>query len=159
MSTINATLRIALDVLEEFTAAEIPLVSQPSVLHNQANLSKSLNASSTPAGTKVYAQQLTGTQNLDLTSLTDTIGNALDCSGLKLQALLIKNLSTTDPLTISDGAANPYSINGTHDVDVPIGCTFGFEFGEQLADVAAGALAIDITPAAGQSFQLVMVFG
>lgn len=159
MSTINAAFRQQLTVQEAFSADELPTAQDPSVNHNQANRSKTLSASTTPAGTEVYARELTGSQNLDLTALTDTLGNALDCSGLKLQAILLNNPSTTDAVVISDGAADPYSINGGSDITVPVGGAFSMDFNDELADVAAGAKAIDITPGAGESFKLVMVFG
>lgn len=158
MSTINAALRLSLDVLESFSASELPTAASPSVKHNQANLAQTLNASSTPAGTKLYAKKLTGTQTLDLTALTDTLGAALDCTGLKLQAILLENLSTTNTVVISD-PANPYSLNATAAITVPAGATLGMYFNDKLADVAAGAKGITFTATAGQTYNLLMVFG
>lgn len=159
MSTLNAAMRLTLDVLETFSADEYPLAAAPAMKINAANLSQTLNATSSPAATKMYAAELTGSQSLDLTALTDRTGAALDCSGLKLQALLVKNLSTTDAVVIADGASTPYSLNATADLTVPVGGTLGAYFADQLADVAAGAKDIDITAGVGEDYQVVMLLG
>jgi hypothetical protein len=78
---------------------------------------------------------------------------------LKLQAILLENLSTTDAVTISDGSSNAYSINGTNDKVVPIGGTYGEYFADALDDVATGAKAVDITPGTSEEFYLVLLFG
>jgi len=158
--TINVSVNAGVTVNEQYDATSSPGTGQVTLSFNEFNQNETLNSSSTPPATKFIAEKYTGTQNLDFTALARTaLGDTVDASGLKLQLLLLVNLSTTDDVTISDAAANPYSINGTDDVVVPVGGYLLMQFNDQLDDVAAGALGMDITPGAGESFQLVLVFG
>jgi len=159
MSTLTANMQFSLSVNEVFSAAECPSAGDRTLVHNQFNELVSFSASSTPPISQVFAKQYTGTQNLDLTALVKDIGGTIDCTGLKVQAILLNNLSTTDELIVSDGGANPYSLNGGDDKEVPPGGRWQEYFADQLADVDATHLAIDITPAAGEQFQIIMIFG
>ena len=162
MSTVAVTLKTQLTVVETFTAAELTTLPAAARIlsNNDFDMLTSLSASSTPAATKWHGKAYTGTQNLDLTSLTNEIGGAVTLSGLKVHAIMCNNLSTTDPLTISDAAANPYSLNGTSDIDIPaLGRLLMYFGADELADVSGSALGIDITPATGESFELILVAG
>jgi len=152
---VNVNLNLLATILETLS---LDSAAEAQVSHNSFNITKTLNASSTPAATKVYAEECTGTENLDLTALDGTTG-AVDATGLKLQVLLVNNLSDSDDLEITDGTSDPYSLNDTDGIQVPPGASMLWYFADQLADVASGAKAIDFTPAAGESYQVLMVFG
>lgn len=156
-TTIQARLSMAAGVI--VTRDDIESLGEFSTNHSQFDHSATLNSSSTPPVTKKYADRLTGTNNLDFTALADPELGTLDMSGLKLQILSVYNRSTTDAMTLSDGAANAYSINGTADIDIPVGGRALLFFNDGLADVAAGAKAFDVECAVGESCDIMLVFG
>jgi len=159
MPNINVTQQFGLTVVETATAAEVPSASDRTIIHDQYNSRKTLTADTTPPGTLHYSSEGTGTVTLDLTALVDTVFGTKDASGLKLQSLLLNNLSTTDNVDIGDALANPYAINAGNDIRVPPGGKLETYYADQLADVAAGAKGITITAAVGEDWQLQLVFG
>jgi hypothetical protein len=159
MPTINATQQFGLTVVETGTAAEVPSAGDRTINHNQFNSRVRLNASSTPPGTMTYAAEGTGTVTLDLTALVCSVFGTKDATGLKLQSLLLNNLSTTDNVDIGDAGANPYVINNGNNIRVPPGGKLETYYADQLADVAAGAKGITITAGVAEDWQLVLVFG
>jgi len=160
MSAITVTCTQYLTVVEEFTAAEMPSGGDRSLTHDVFNNHETRTSSSTPPVSKVYAKKLTGSQNLDFTALVPDVGDTIDATGLKLQYVMINNLSTANNVDWADGGANPYSINNTNPIRVPPGARLGpIYFADQLADVAAGAKAVAITAGAGQDYEVILVFG
>lgn len=159
MSTVTAAVQLIASASELFSAAELPSAAGDTIRHNGFNTRTLLNATSTPPVSEVYAEQLTGPQSLDLTALVRTVRPNLNATGLKLGVLMVNNLSTTDDVVISDPVSNPYSINDGDDITIPPSSKALLLFSEQLADVAAGAKAVTITAAAGEDFQLLMLFG
>lgn len=156
--TITATVAGQLTVV--VTRDDIESAGAESVSYHSAfNIADTLTASTTPPVTKKFSDELTATLNLDLAAYTDPELGADDATGLKVQAIRVNNLSTTNILTISDGAANPYQLNGGADIVVPIGGWVEMYFNDQLADVAAGAKTIDFTPTAGQGYQVMIIMG
>lgn len=155
--TVVAT--VGMDLTLQVTRTDVESMGSADSLHTAFNTRRVLNSSSTPPVTKSYTAQLTATANLDFTALVDDQLSTQDMSGLKLQSIMVNNLSTANTLTISDGAANPYTINNNLDIQIPIGGSIHMFFNDQLADVAAGAKMLDIVPTAGQAYQVVMVFG
>lgn len=84
------------------------------VQHNQFNTNLSLDGDSTPAVSKVaaFVQALTaGGATVDLTSLTGTNGASVNGTGLKVQALKVKNLGDA-PLVIIPKATTGYALFG-----------------------------------------------
>ncbi len=156
---IQVTCQMGLTVVQEWTAAELPSGGDRSLTHNQFNNTRKLNIASTPPATKVYAKKLTGSQALDFTALTPDIGAVIDATGLKLQCLLLNNLSTSNTVDWADGGANPYSINTTDPILVQPGSALQLYFNDKLADVGGGAKAVAITATGGQSYELILVFG
>lgn len=159
MSTIQVTCTMNLTVVQEFTAAEMPSGGDRSLTHNQFNNTRTLNVSSTPPATEVYAKLLTGSQALDFTALVPDVGATIDATGLKLQCLTINNLSTANTVDWADGGANPYSINNTNPIRIEPGASHEMYYNDKLADVAAGVKAVAITATAGQTYELILVFG
>ena len=156
-SVINATMGFKCTVVETFDEDDFPAGSDRSVTLSAFNATKTLNADSTPPGTMVYAKKLSGNQNLDFTALVKDLGGTIDCSGLKLQGILLNNLSSANAVTWADGGANPYSVNGGANKVVPAGGKWQEFFNDKLDDVAAGAKAVAIT--ATDSYELILVFG
>lgn len=166
MSTIEATLRNYLSFQEKFTAAEMPASRNRSITNDQFNQTKTLKASTTPAATKGWAGEKTGTQTLDLTALTRTVCPTVDASGLKLQAMQIVNLSTTATLSIAKGASNGYAINGASgNYVIPPSGSLLVYFAGGLGAVGPTAKTIDctVTPAGSgtevQDFTVSLIFG
>jgi len=158
-TTINASLAAQLTLL--VTRDDVDSAGSLDTVHSAFNQAQTLNADSTPPVTKKYAAELTGTQTLDLTAAADPELGTLDMSGLKLQAMLVVNLSTTDNLVVEDGAANPYQVNAGDTIVIEEGGeNFALMyFGGKLADVAAGAKNLKFTAAPGESYQVILVFG
>lgn len=160
MSTISATQRFSLSVAETFTEDEMPAAGSRTVINNQFNSTKKLNATSTPPGTKAWAAKFTGDQSIDLTALTRSVGPTVDASGLKLQMLLLNNLSESATLTIVEGAANGYAINGASGAYLlPPEAKIQSYFADALAEIDGTHKTLDITITAGQQYEIQLVFG
>ena len=158
--TISATQRFSLSAVETFTVDEMPAAGNRTVTNNQFNSTVRLNAGSAPAATKAWSGKLAGNQTLDLTALARTVGETVDATGLKLQMLLLNNLSESASLMIAEGASNGYAINGASGVYiVPPGAKLQTYYADSLADVAAGVKTLDITITAGEQFEVQLVFG
>ena len=166
MSTISATQRFGLSVMEAFSEAELPAAKNRTLVDDQFGSSVKLDADTTPPATKAWSAKLTSTQTLDLTALTRSVGATVNATGLRLQMLLLNNLSATATLMIDKGASNGYPINGAAEgLVVPPSGLAQLYFADGLADVAAGAKTLDltVTPAGSgtevEDFEIQLVFG
>ena len=105
--TANLT---AVETLEDNVPAAA--ATKRRVTHDQFDTTSQLNAATTPPVTKVAAfqQALTaGAATVDLTSLTGTNGASVDGTGLRVQAMKLRNPSTNSGnITVAQGAANGY---------------------------------------------------
>lgn len=137
------------------------------ITHNGLNQSVTMNSGSTPPATLVSAYEKAmsaGTATIDLTALPQSgglAGSTASATGLKLQALLVKNKSTnTGAITITKGGSNGYQLAGaTFTIVLKPGQWFLF-FGNDLADdVGSGAKNIDISGTGSEVLQIVGVFG
>lgn len=128
--------------------------------------SLTLNATSTPAVTKVSAASYTlssGAATIDLTSLSG-VGGTVDATGLKLQGMLFKNRAGNAPITITAGASNGYLLFGTSGSVVLSAhasrdgqlCILN---PEGLPDVSGTAKTIDVAGTGSQVFDAVFLFG
>lgn len=156
---VNVNIAMRQTIVSTWEAADLPSAGQQSMTHSQFDTSVNLHVSSDVPVTKKYADELTGNQSLDLTALADPEWGTIDGTGLKVQGILVNNLSASATLTISDGGANPYSLNATANLVVKPGASLQMYFADQLADIAAGAKAIDFAITAGQSYQVSIVMG
>jgi len=166
MSTISATQRFGLSVMETFTEAELPAAKNRTIVDDQFGSSVKLDAASTPPATKAWSAKGTSTQTIDLTVLDRSVGPSINASGLRLQMLLLNNLSATASLMIDKGASNGYPINGSSEgLVVPPSGSAQLYFADGLADVASGAKTLDVTvtPAGSgvevEDFEIQLVFG
>ncbi|MHC4176232.1 MAG: hypothetical protein ACYSWU_01925 [Planctomycetota bacterium] len=158
--TLTANLAARLGLVRSLDATEVPSAGAHTTTHNEFDFTKLLNASSTPAGTKSFVNEFTGTQTgLDLTALTDPELGTVDGTDLEVQAILVNNLSATETLTISDNAATPYSLNATANLVVPPGGTLFLYFANGLVDIDATHKLLDFTITAAHSFELGIIMG
>lgn len=142
---LTANHRALCEVIETLSLG-LDVASNPSITHQISGISGVLNASSTPPGSQVFSDRRTltaGADTLDLTALTNSIGAALDLTGLKVQLLLIKGATTnTGDIVVATGASNGYpGITGT----VPDGGYMLLFGNDGYADVAAADAEIDIS--------------
>jgi hypothetical protein len=142
-----------------YSAAELPAASNRTFGFNGFNTNVSLDGTTTPPITKYWGKKLAGNQSLDLTALVPDLGTTINGTGLKVQAIRINNLSATNSVTVSNAVANPYSLNAGNPLVVPAGGTLVLLFNDKLADVAAGAKAIEIAATAGQDYQIELWLG
>lgn len=160
----TATAQVKLQFFETTTVNEL-LVSGD-LIHKFDELVK-LTATSTPAVTKVYAQQRalsTGTLTLDLTALTDGSGAAMDLTGLKVQFVAVANkpvsgAANTDTLNVKFGATNGYNIFGdaASEATLAIGGWCIFYNPEGTPDVGASAKTIDFSGSDADADFIVMI--
>lgn len=155
-------------LLQQLTVTEtldtgVDAVESPVVVHNAFNVSQTLNASSTVPATKVAsdtAALVAGAKTIDLTALPGVGGGTVDGTGLKLQAVLIKNPAGNGTLTVTKGASNGYALWGsTYSVQVPPGGSVLAYFADQLADVSGSAKNIDVAGTGTQSFSYSFLLG
>lgn len=158
--TVTVSASVSLQHTINTTITDTPIEgANRQLTFTDGNWSETRKSDSDVPVTKRYVNTHTGTVNFDLTSLTDPDVGSVDMSGLKVQNLYVFNRSTTDALTISDGAANAYQLNGGNDLVVPAGGRVALDFNEKLADVGAADKAFDVTPAAGEKFDIVILAG
>ena len=160
MTTVNTTQNFDLTATETFTEAEMPALANRQFQYKEFSANKSLNAATTPAATKVYAEKLSGSQTLDLTALTRSIGAVVNATALRLQQIQISNLSTSATIVIAKGATNGYAFNGAagDKAILPSG-HYAEYFHDGLTDIDATHKTLDITGTTGQYYNVVMIFG
>lgn len=146
-------------------------VANEDAIFEIAGLSGSLSPGTTIPATKVYKNQaslVAAARTIDLTALVNDNLPNIDASGLKLQAFIFKNNSTTGSLTIADGASNSYELFGdaSGQVTLPAGTGTNLPFvmiyaPEGLDDVAAGDAEIDLTSSGDDtlSYDVELLFG
>lgn len=119
------------------------------------------------AGTAAVATTQTGGANgsrtIDLSSLTDLAGSALDLTGLKVQLILISsNSANTAGIAFTDGATNGYNIWGdsSGSVTVQKGGVQYFYGADNLDDVGSSDKTIDVTSTdVDATYQIMIVAG
>lgn len=134
------------------------------VLYDQFNVDKVLDADSTPAITKGFADTLTlstGTLTLDLTSLADGDFATKTFNGLKLVTLHVKNPSTNaNDITLAEGASNGYPLFGAGwTITLRPGEAFSWESAGDAPAVGSGDKEIDISGTGSQEVQISMTAG
>ena len=132
---------------------------------NGMNETISRTGSSTPAVTKSAAFRVTmsgGAATINLAALSGLNGATIDLTGLKLQAIKFRNLSTNaNDITIVPGAANGYNIFGAADGKVVLspGQSILMSLQDQGQDVASGDRTIDISGTGSQVLEVTLVAG
>lgn len=147
------TARIAGDFLtaDETLTLGLDLATDPTFPHKFGNTKLTLNASSTPAVSKVFSDTVSlssGTVTLDLTSLAGPNSTTIDGTGLKVQAIEIANPSTnTAAVVVAPASSNGYNLagDGSEQITVADGGRVGMYMPEGSPDIGASAKDIDIT--------------
>jgi len=125
-----------------------------------------ITAGSAVPATKAFSDTralAAGADALDLTALPDRDGKTQDLSGLKPQLVKIKAAGTnTAAIVFKPAAADGYNLFGDADgqVTVPPGCEALFYWNDKLADVGAGAKAVEAASAdADAGYSIIIVAG
>jgi hypothetical protein len=121
-----------------------------------------LNGSSTPpismASYQIYALS-GGAATIDLTALLGVNDVAQDATGLKVQTLILENVSD-NAITISPGSSNPYPLFGSgNDLVVPPGAVMQFFWNDELADVSGTVCEIDLSGAGTDTIRIGLCLG
>ncbi|MCF8218782.1 MAG: hypothetical protein K9J21_07345 [Bacteroidales bacterium] len=136
-----------LTVQERLTTGAIDQTVKHSDFNEVVNFSPSSDTVTSDVDT-VYSAQLTSGSTIDLTSLTNTLGNSMDLTGQRIMAVKFKNLSETgtDVINITQGATNPYPLFGsTFSLDLESKQSILYKCDTMLTDVDASNLGIDYT--------------
>lgn len=112
-NTVSANLETKLTVGETIDLSESNVSGNPEVTHVISGAAVTLNASSTPAATKVSSGTLTlssGSATIDLTAAPNPIAT-VDFTGLKINAFkFAADSNNTEPITIEGHATNGYDL-------------------------------------------------
>lgn len=139
-----------------------------SVNDDSINLKVELNAelrsNTTPDAELVYKKTLAltaGALTIDLTALTNTLGETIATTGKKVRAIAIVPTSTnTGALTFTEGSSNGYELGGnTWKYALTAGQYFMVYCDADTPDVAAGAKTIDVTGTGTETFDILIIFG
>ncbi len=163
----SASLAMSLTVTEEIANNTDSLsATARSVTHNAFNVSETLPRSASPAvpftSTAFFKKALSsGAATIDLTSLTGTNGKTVDLTGLKVQAILLRNPSTNaNPITVGEGATNGYELAGNAwSVQLKPGMSCMIYAAEQAPDVGSSAKTIDLAGTGSQALDVGIVAG
>lgn len=135
----------------------------PRVNHSALDLSGTLNASSTPPAAKIVADVgnlVAGAKTIDLTALTGTGGATVSFSGLKLQILRFKNNSATNTMTIGEGAATGYELQGNAwSVVLNPGDEIMIKKNDTAPDVSGSLKHIDIAGTGTDEYEITLIAG
>ena len=114
--TFTASVELKTSVQQTFDTAAGPAAGTPKVTHANWDFKHSLSASSTPPFSKHAVEQkalAAGVGTIDLSATFGFNGEAVDGTGLKVQAMKLRNPSTNaNNITITPGAANGYDFCG-----------------------------------------------
>lgn len=147
---VSAAINLALQATEDIDLG-LDNVDNPTVVHQVAGGSKTLNASSTPAATKAWSDQRQlsgGSDSIDLTALANGNLANIDFTGLKVQVIkIVAAEANTAAITIADGATNGYHVfgDGSGQINLVAGGQALIYVPEGLPDVGASAKTIDVT--------------
>ncbi len=137
--------------------------SNRKVVTNGLNISKTLNAGSTPPGTMLSAFQKTlvsGGGQIDLRTLPGTTGTQ-DGNGLKLQACILYNPTTNaNTITVAVGTSNGYTFAGAAcSVTLSPGDTIALFRNDTAPDVDGTHKLLDIAGTGSQVLDVELVLG
>jgi len=141
------TLNSNLTVSEQLTQGALDENVKHKLLNETVNFRPTSDTSNTDVD-NVYSATLSSGTTIDLTSLTNTLGNSLDLTGERIVAIKLKNMSSTgsDVINITQGATNPYPLLGsTYSFDLAARQSMLYKADTMLTDVDASNLNIDYT--------------
>lgn len=134
-------------------------------IRHKLSASRTLNATSTPPGTKVVSGEIAmtaGAATLDLRAIAGANGASQDLNGLKVQEIILESKAgNANPITIVGGAANGYLVFGTAGkvTLAAAGDAAHLLFNDSLPDVDATHKTLDISGTGTQTLQYIIVAG
>lgn len=134
-----------LTVQERLTTGAIDQVVKHTALDEVVTFSPSSDTVTSDVD-NVYSAELTSGTTIDLTALTNTLGETLDLTGERIMAVKFKNSATTgaDVVNITQGAIDPYPLWGaTYSIDLAKNQSVLYKCDTALVDVDASNLNID----------------
>lgn len=155
-------------VLIEKPALSLSQAPDPVITHRPSDPQKTIdgNTAGNPI-TKVYSEDIllsSNPINRDLEALTDSLGDALDVTGLKLQFAYFRTPSSNHAanfVTIKAATVDGFALFGASGlVILPPGAYLMLSSPEGTADVATGNAHIEfVTTTATNRIKVVLVFG
>jgi hypothetical protein len=149
-------------VATETLSTNVPAAKNPVIRHDQFDLSVTLKSTPAPPVTKTSAKTYAlvgGALTIDLTALSGTSNEAVDGTGLKVQAIKIKNTGT-NAMTFVQGAANDYELVGaTFSFTLLAGQHAMFYLNDAAPDVGATDSDIDVSGTGTETFEMILVMG
>jgi hypothetical protein len=138
--------------------------TRPTITHDGFNVSGiNRNAASSIPVTKASYQTyplVAGAKTLDLTALEGVENVLQDCSGLKLQSMIITNPLGNSVMTVGEGAVNGYALFGAgNSVAIKPGMTIAFDAPETLDAVSGTDKTIDIAGILVETIDIGMILG
>lgn len=150
----------------ETVTANIGASASDAVLNHNLSLNQTIpNGTTLPAtiGASFTQALASSTATISLLALPKANGATSDCSGLKMQALMIKNPTGNGTLTYAHStstAASAYAFLGTAGAfTLPAGATLLWQSPESAPDVTTSATNIAITGTGSQTFHVAIVAG
>jgi hypothetical protein len=159
LGTVSARVQILFNLATAYTALESPGTGGATINRAAFNKSLTLGALSVPPAAAVYGEELTSSQTLDLTALVRSLEAVLDATGLKLQAILINNISLANSVVLADAGANTYLVNAGEPLTIPADSVLALAFNDTLADVDTTHKVLTFTATSGQKYQVALVLG
>lgn len=146
-SVKSTTLTSNLTVSEQLTSGGLDQNVRHKVLNEVVNYRPTTDTVTSDVD-NLYSASLTTSGTIDLTSVTNTLGNTLDLTGERVVAVKFKNIATTgnDAINVTQGATNPYPLFGsTFSLDLQPRQSILYKADTMLTDVDASNLGIDYT--------------
>jgi|GEM_PF-2918144 len=146
-SVSSTSLVSQLTVSEELSTSSIEQTVRHDRLNEIVNFRPTTDSVNTDVD-NVYSATLTSSGTIDLTNLTNTLGDAMDLTGERIVAIKFKNSATTgsDIVNVSQGSTNPYPLWGsTYSIDLAPRQSVLYKCDTALTDIDASNLGIDYT--------------
>ncbi len=164
-ASVTAKYNFLLSVYETLGLTQ-DLAADPAITHAITGLSGVLDGTTAVPLTKAWSDTRTlsgGTETLDLTALTRSPAATVDCTGLKIQFVLIKaDAANTQVLTVAGAAATPYEFYGdaSGQISIPAGGVNYLYGKDALADVSATVKSVTISSThLTASYSIIIVAG
>lgn len=159
--SVSAALAMSLTITESLSAAGIS-TSNNTLKYSAFNVSKTLNASSSPTVTKSAVGQLalsSGSVTMNLAAVVTSAGATVDFTGRKIQGFLLQNPGTNaNNMTFVPGASNGIDIFGASSkIVLEPGQSYLMDFANAGQTVASGDRTIDVTGTGTQAFNFAIV--
>ena len=160
--TLRYKSEVTVEERPDTSVAPAVVSSAQPLKHTGFNTSDVLSATTTPPVTKfafVVKALSGGAGTIDLTALPHD-GATVDMTGLKIQALKIKNKSGNAAMTFTEGASNGYALLGAAFSFILLaGQEITIRGNDATPDVASGDRTIDITGTGSQECEVSVIAG